>query len=88
MSPTVPELMLTTCAGRWMVWQSQLLSFSFEKIADNLGVDRSTVSRTVSLFNATGGVSKKKYPKNRHYREITAPAEILFLNLIVKKPGI
>lgn len=74
---------------RWkMVWQNQALSLKQDVIAENLGVDRSTVSRTLRLFSATGGVTKKSYPKERHYRKLTAPAEVLILNLIMKKPGI
>jgi transposase len=71
-----------------MVWQSEVLSFRQDTIARNLGVDRSTVSRTVNIFRETGGVSKKKYPKDTHYRKLTTPAEMLILNLILKKPGI
>ena len=51
---------------RWkMIWQSEALSLHQTTIAENLGVDRSTVSRTVNVFRSTGGVSKKKYPKDR-----------------------
>ena len=45
---------------RWrMVWQSQALSIPSATVAKNLGVDISTVKRTVSLFQRTGQVGKK-----------------------------
>ena len=54
----------------------------------NFGVDRSTVTRTLQLFHATGSVSKKEYPKEHAFRKLTTPAQMLILNLIVMKPGI
>ena len=71
---------------RWkMVWQSEVLSLKQDRIAQHLGVDRSTVSRT---FRQTGQVAKKCYPKEQHFRKLTSPAEMLILNLILKRPGI
>ncbi len=49
---------------RWrIVYQYLALGFSCKKVATNLGVDASTVSRTVQLFERTGLVHKKKYDK-------------------------
>ena len=74
---------------RWrMVWQSEALGYSQIKVAENLGVDRSTVSRTMQLFSTTGSVSKKPYPKEQAYRKLTTPAGLLILNLVVLKPGV
>ena len=74
---------------RWrMVWQSEVCGLLHEEIAKNLLVDRSTVSRTVGLFNATGSVSKKIYPSKKAYRKLTDPAQFLILNLVLSKPGI
>ena len=74
---------------RWrMVWQREALQYSYEDIGSNLGVDMSTVIRTVSLFRTTGTVSKKEYPKDRAARELTSPAQLFILNLVVEKPGI
>ena len=74
---------------RWrMVWQREALQYSYEDIGSNLGVDRSTVIRTVSLFRTTGTVSKKEYPKDRAARELTSPAQLFILNLVVEKSGI
>ena len=74
---------------RWrMVWQREALQYGYDNIGSNLGVDRSTVIRTVALFRATGTVSKKEYPKERAARELTTPAQLFVLNLVVQRPGI
>jgi len=74
---------------RWrMVWQHLALGFSELRIAGNLGVDRSTVSRTIQLFLATGSVEKKNYPKHKAFRKLTTPVKLLILNSVVKWPGI
>ena len=74
---------------RWrMVWQREVLQHGYDIIGSNLGVDRSTVIRNVALFRATGTVSKKKYPKERAARELTTPAQLFVLNLVVQRPGI
>lgn len=74
---------------RWrMVWQSEVHELSHEDIAANLLVDRSTVTRIVNLFNATGSVSKKVYPCEKAFRKVTGPAQLLILNLVIKNPGI
>ena len=68
-----------------MVWQTETLQYSNEQVAKNLGVDRSTVSRIVHLFNTTGNVCKKS---DNAYRKLTSPAQVLVLNLVIEKPGI
>lgn len=75
---------------RWkVVWQGEILRFTHTKIAENLNVDRSTVSRILNLFQQTGGVSKKAYCKDSlTFKKITTPAQILILKLVVSKPGI
>ena len=74
---------------RWkVVWQSEGLGLTQAKIAENLSVDRSTVSRILSLFHHTGNVSKKVYSKENVFRKLTEPAQILILKLVVSKPGI
>ena len=42
-----------------------------ETVAQNLCVDLSTVSRTVSLFNTSGNVEKKVYPPNTGTASLT-----------------
>ena len=59
---------------RWrMVWQKEALGYTCTKIAENLCVDKSTVSRTLTLFHSTGSVSKKPYPEGRAFRKLTPP---------------
>ena len=52
---------------RWrMVWQCEGLGYSQAQAGRNLGVDRSTVTRTLQLFHATGSVSngfQERVPK-------------------------
>ena len=74
---------------RWrMVWQRQALGYTYQKVAENLGVDKSTVYRTLQLFESSGSVEKRKYPKENAFRKLTTPAQLLILNLVVQKPGI
>ena len=44
-----------------MVYQREALQLSYEAIGSNLGVDPSTVCRTVSLYLSIVKVDKKKY---------------------------
>ena len=74
---------------RWrMVWQVEALGYSHERVAQNVGVDKSTVSRTLELFLSTGSVSKRPYPKDKAFRKLTTPAQLLILHLVLEKPGI
>ena len=74
---------------RWrMIWQTEGLGYSLTRVAQNLGVDKSTVSRVRQLFYLTGSVAHTKYPKEKAYRELTTPAQMLILNLVLEKPGI
>ena len=74
---------------RWrMVWQTEALQYTNEQVANNLGVDRSTVSRTVCLFHATGSVCKKSKSADKAFRKLTTPAQLLVLHLVIEKPGI
>ena len=74
---------------RWrMVWQREALGHTYEQISKNLGVDSSTVQRTVALLNATGSVQKHAYPKERAFRKLTPIAQLFILNLVLEKPGI
>ena len=48
---------------RWrIVWQRYGLQLDILKIAENLSVDKSTVSRVLHTFCSIGLVSKKAYP--------------------------
>lgn len=75
---------------RWrMVWQSVGLGLGLKLIANNLGVDPSTVSRVVSLFKATGSVQKRPYPKNaRPNIKLSTTVQLTILNTVLQRPGI
>ena len=67
---------------RWKtVWQKYALGLTCDSIAANLCVDKSTVSRTIELFHTTGSVSKIPY------RELTSPAQLFILTLVLEQPG-
>ena len=57
-------------------------------MAKNLGVDKSTVSRVCLRFFTTGSLSKKPYPKDKAYRKLTTPAQLLILHLVLERPGV
>ena len=68
---------------RWiMVHQREILGCSYEQLSRNLGVEESTVRRTMNIFNTTGTVAKNIYPKDKSFRKLTLPAQLLILNLI------
>ena len=67
-----------------MIWKREGLGYTYGEISVNLGVDASTVQRTVTLF---GSVHKRPYPKDKAARKLTPIAQLFVLNL-VKKPGI
>ena len=62
---------------RWrMVWQRLVLGYTFKQIGANFGVDTSTVQRTVRLFESTGILEKRQYPKNRLEKKLTSTFEL------------
>ena len=73
-----------------MVYQVYSLRKTYREIADNLNVDVSTVSRTITLFNETGAVSKRKYPESHSasHRTLTDIDKLLILEIALDKPGI
>ena len=74
---------------RWrMVWQRLAMGYKYEEIGRNLGVDPSTVQRTVCLFEETGSVQKRRYPSGRVSRKVTPTVELILLTLVVERPGI
>ena len=63
---------------RWrMVWQREVLGYTYDTVAKNLSVDVSTVSRVVKLFNSSGSVDKKHYSRNKCFQKLTPPVELL-----------
>ena len=74
---------------RWrMVWQREVLEYSYKDISMNLNVDLSTVWRVVKFFRETGCVDKKGYPHERAFRKLTAPHELTIIHLVLSRPGI
>lgn len=75
---------------RWrMIWQREALGLDLNLVAQNLGVDRSTVSRTVSLFRTTGSVKKRPYPIDaRPNKKLTKPVQLTILYTVLQRPDI
>ena len=74
---------------RWrMVWQREVLGYTYQEVATNLCVDVATVWRMVKLFEQTGGVSKSIYPRERSFRKMTPAVELTVLHIAVDQPGI
>ena len=74
---------------RWrIIWQRHGLNLTCQGIAENLSIDKSTVSRIANLFATTGDVSKKKYPSEKACRKLTLPVQLLIFHLVIEKPGI
>ena len=71
-----------------MVYQRMALECTFDQISKNLGVDKSTVQRTITLFKNTGSVHKRPYPRERASRKLTPLAQMFVLHLTLLKPGI
>ena len=61
---------------------------TYDSIAQNVGVDVSTVWRTVKLFQETGSVEKLPYPKEKAYRDLTDAAKFVLLREVLEHPGI
>ena len=64
------------------------LDKSLKEIASNLCVDPSTVQHTICLFESTGSVDKRPYPKNRLARKLPATAEHILLTFVIQQLGI
>ena len=69
---------------RWrMIYHVCALGKSHSETASCLGVDPSTVRRTVALFDETGSVTKRKYPDTHgdHLRKLTDVDKLLVLEI-------
>ena len=71
-----------------MVYQREALNLSYEAIVHNLGVDPSTVYRTVTLFLKTGSVDKKQYNTANLPRKLTDQVQFFIIHTVLDKPGI
>lgn len=75
---------------RWrIVWQRVALRLGIATVGRNLGVDASTVKRVVNLFERTGCVAKKPYPKDaRPNKKLSNVVQFTILHSVLQKPGI
>ena len=74
---------------RWrVVWQRHALGNSTTAIAKNLAIHRSTVIRTLELFQNTGSVTKKPYPAKAAFRKVTTVCGLYILRLVTERPRI
>ena len=71
-----------------MVWQKEVLHKSLSEVSESPCVDKSTISRTLSLFFTSGSLKKKPYPKDKAFRKLTTPCQLLIMNLVIERPGI
>ena len=72
-----------------MVWQREVLGFSLQKVATNLGLDPSTVSRVVSQFQATASMGKRPYLKYcRPNKKLSKTVQFAVLPSALQHPGI
>ena len=74
---------------RWrMVYHVEMKGKSCREAGENLAVDPSTVSRTVTLFNTSCNVDKRKYPPNAGTAVLTEIDKIIILETVLDKPEI
>lgn len=74
---------------RWrMVYQREALGLSYHVIGRNLGVDSSTVYRTVKLYTTTGSVDKRRYNTANLPRKLTDSTQFFIMHLVLIQPGI
>jgi len=74
---------------RWrMVYQWLGLDLPLKIVANNLGVDISTVQRNVALFLRTGDVEKNKYDSNNVIKKVTEELKYFLMHIVLDNPGI
>ena len=74
---------------KWrMVYQREALRLPYTIIAKNLGVDTTTVWRTVQRFKKTGSVSKKQYTRDNLPRKVNEMIKLVVLHIVLENPGI
>ena len=72
---------------RWrMVWQREVLGMTNREVAANLGVDTTTVWRTVKLFKETGTVQPKTPPGA--VKKLSSATEFTIASEVLNRPGI
>ena len=74
---------------RWrMVYMVEMQHKPCREVAENLAVDPSTVSRTVSLFNESGNVNKRKHPPNKGTAVLTEIDKLIIMETVLEKPEV
>ena len=71
-----------------MIWQSEALGLKSSEVAVNLGVDHTTVWRTVTLFRDTGDVQKKSHPRSSIVTKLTPTIKYIIVHQTLKRRGI
>ena len=72
---------------RWrIIYQQKALSYSLQRVAENLGVGVATAHRIETLFDETGSVSKRKYLDGHGTHKLTENDKVLILGLLVERP--
>ena len=70
-----------------MVYQRTVrMGLSFKTIGENLGMDQSTIHRTVELFLKMGDVEKKKYEGNNLTRKGTDEGRYFIIHAVLDNP--
>ena len=66
---------------RWrIVYQHYALEYSNVRIADNMNIDSSTVSRILSLFEETG--------QAHHQQKLTTIDQLFIIQVVLERPGV
>ena len=76
---------------RWrIVYQHYALEYSNVRIADNMNIDSSTVSRILSLFEETGDVEKRPHPcgQAHHQQKLTTIDQLFIIQVVLDRPGV
>lgn len=61
---------------------------SSRDIMESLNVDKSTVLRTVTFFEETGDVHKRKCPTTAGTTKLTDLGKLILLEVVISRPGI
>ena len=88
MSKSIAALTVKTSDGGLVVWQRYALGNNTTALAKNLAIHRSTVIRTLELFQNTGSVTKKTYPAKAAFRKLTTICGLYVLRLVTERLGI
>ena len=67
---------------RWrMLRQKESIGKTLDEVAQNLYIDKATVSSTLSSFHMTQSLKKKPHPKDKAFRKLTVSCQFFIVNL-------